>query len=331
MFRAMTLRRLALVSLISFGCRHGDAGAPQAPSASAGTIHELANGISVREVALNRDGNPMTVWIYRPAAKLEGPRPVILIAPAGTPLIWGMKLGDGDRAEHLPWAERGYLVVAYSLDGPVADREDVAAIEVGVRAFVRSNAGLDNARAAVELALTSEPRADPERVYTVGHSSAATLALRAGGQLPQVKAIVAFNAVTDVDAHIMPFINPIKQMDPLAPARLHASSPIAHLSELRFKPVFLFHSTEDAVVPVGESEKLAEALEPFQSPSRLLIVPTGDHYHSMIDQGLPAAMPWLDARAGLAPEAPEAPEATETPEAPNASDPPKAPEAPTTP
>jgi dienelactone hydrolase len=233
-----------------------------------------------------------------------------------------MKLGDGDRAEHLPWAERGHLVVAYSLDGPVADREDVAAIEVGVRAFVRSNAGLDNARAAIELALTSEPRADPERVYTVGHSSAATLALRAGSQLPQVKAIVAFNAVTDVDAHIMPFIEPIKQMDPLAPGRLHASSPIAHLSELRFKPVFLFHSTEDAVVPVGESEKLAEALEPFQSPSRLLIVPTGDHYHSMIEQGLPAAMPWLDVRAGLAPEAPEAPDA---------ADPPKAPEPPTTP
>lgn len=330
MFGAMTLRWLALVSLISVGCPRGGAQAPS--GAGAGTIHELAHGISVREVRLDREGAPMTIWIYRPAASAPERRPVVLIAPAGTPLIWGMKLGDGDRAEHLPWAERGYIVVAYSLDGPVADREDVAAIEVGVRAFVRANAGLDNARAAVELALASEPRADPERVYTVGHSSAATLALRAGAELPVVKAIVAFNAVADVDLHIMPFIDPIKQMDPLAPARLHASSPIAHLAALRGKPVFLFHSTEDAVVPVAESERLAEALEPFTSPSRLLIVPTGDHYHSMIEQGLPAAMPWLDARAGLAAEPPAAeppaaePPAAEPPTAqPPAAQPPAAP------
>jgi dienelactone hydrolase len=253
----------------------------------------------VRELELDRQGAPMTVWIYQPVASATGRRPVILIAPAGTPLVWGNKLSDGDRAEHVPWAEHGYVVVAYSLDGPVEDREDAGAIEVGVRAFVRASAGLDNARAALELALASESRADPERVYAVGHSSAATLALRVGAELSRVKAIVAFSAVADIDAYIAPFLDPIRHMEPQAPACLHASSPMTHVAELRQKPVFLFHSTDDAVVPVAESEKLAEAMKPLQPTTRVLIVPTGDHHRSMLEQGLPAAMVWLDARAGL--------------------------------
>jgi dipeptidyl aminopeptidase/acylaminoacyl peptidase len=312
MFPAMPMVRwFALCSFLALGCRHGPAAEDPAPppasvalpsGAKAGATRELANGVTVRELELDRLGTPMTVWVYRPAASAAGRRPVVLIAAAGTPLIWGMKLSDGDRAEHVPWAEHGYVVVAYSLDGPVEDREDAGAIEVGVRAFIRANTGLDNARAAVELALAIEPRADPERVYAVGHSSAATLALRVGAELPRVKAIVAFNPVADVDAHVMPFLDPIRQMEPLAPARLHASSPIAHVAALRQKPVFLFHSTDDAVVPVAESEKLAEALKPLASTTRVVIVPTGDHYHSMLERGLPAAIAWLDARAGLAKE-----------------------------
>ncbi|HZJ64392.1 MAG TPA: prolyl oligopeptidase family serine peptidase [Kofleriaceae bacterium] len=270
------------------------------PGARATATRELAGGVTVREVELARAGTPMTVWIYRPAPSATGPRPVVLIAPDGSPLVWGMTLSDGDRAEHAPWAARGYVVVAYSLDGPVADHEDVGAIEVGVRAFIGAHAGLANARAAIDLALACEPRADPDRVYAVGHGSAATLALRVGAELPRVKAIVAFNPVTDVDAYLMPFLDPIRRMDPLAQARLHESSPLTHVAALRTKPVFLFHTTEDAVVPVAESERLAEQLKPAARATQVLIVPTGDHYHSMIEQGVPAAMTWLDAVTGIA-------------------------------
>ena len=108
--------------------------------------HELGDGVTVRELVLDRNGVAMTVWIYRPArpAPAAG-RPVVLIGAAGTPLFWGMALGDGDRAEHLPWAKQGYLVVAYSLDGHVANAEDDAQTRAGVRAFLGARAGLDNA------------------------------------------------------------------------------------------------------------------------------------------------------------------------------------------
>jgi len=305
MFGAMPpVRWIALAAIVSAACHSARSEKPgTAPDAlprgaRATATRELTGGVTVREVELDRGGTPMTIWIYRPAPAAAARRsPVVAIAAAGSPLIWGVTLSDGDRAEHLPWAERGYVVVAYSVDGPVADREDAGAIEVGVRAFLAAHAGLDNARAAIDLALACEPRADPDRVYTVGHSSAATLALRVGAELPRVKAMVAFNPVTDVDAYLTPFIDPIRRMDPRAQPFLHDSSPRTHLAVLRAKPVFLFHSTEDVVVPVAETERLGEELKPASPATRVMIVPTGDHYHSMIEQGVPAALTWLDAVA----------------------------------
>jgi dipeptidyl aminopeptidase/acylaminoacyl peptidase len=237
------------------------------------------------------------VWIYRPASTATGPRPVILIASAGTPLIWGMKLGDGDRAEHLPWAERGYLVVAYSIDGHVDNPQNTRMIRAGIRAYLRAHAGLDNARAALKLALASEPRADPTRVYAVGHSSAATLALRAGTELPQIKAIIAFNPITDVEARVAAFRQELRQIDRGAMTILRDSSPMEHVAALRAKPVFLFHSITDEAVPVAESARLALAMKPHADATRVVLVPAGDHYHSMLEQGIPAAMAWLDAHS----------------------------------
>lgn len=299
MLRAMATRpALWGVALLVIGCAgHGVASAPS-PDAS-DTVHALAHGVTVRALQVERPDTTMLVWIYRPADTVAGPRPVILIGSAGAPLIWGVRLGEGDRAEHLPWAEHGYVVVAYSLDGAVDVPESDRAIQGGIRAFLRAHAGLDNARRALKVALASEPRADPERVYAVGHSSAATLALRVGIELPEIKAIVAFNPITDVEARVDGFRRELRDIDRAAMAILRDSSPMAHAAELRAKPVFLFHSVTDEAVPVAESARLAEAMQPLAEPSRVVIVPTGDHYHSMLEQGLPAAIAWLDARAGV--------------------------------
>jgi dipeptidyl aminopeptidase/acylaminoacyl peptidase len=287
-----------VLSLVMLGC-----GGREVPLVSSGDPHDLvrglAHGVTVRELEVERPDTSMGVWIYRPPATLPGPLPVILIGSAGAPLIWGMRLGEGDRAEHVPWAEHGYIVVAYSLDGAVDDPESSRAIQAGIRVFLRAHAGLDDARRALKIALASESRADPARVYAVGHSSAATLALRVGIELPEIKAIVAFNPITDVEARVAEFRHELRAIDRAAMAILRNSSPMVHVAELRTKPVFLFHSTTDEVVPVAESTRLAEAMKPLAEGSRVVIVPTGDHYRSMLQQGIPAAIDWLDAAAGL--------------------------------
>lgn len=264
-----------------------------APPAQAGIIRadrkvELDGGVRVREVQLDRSGAPMTVWIYQPAS--AGRRPVVLIAASGN--LLGARLVEGDRAEHLPWAREGYVVVAYSVDGPGRKPESEAAFTAGMSAFAAARGGVENATAALRLALAGESDADPQRVYAVGHSSAGTLALRVGAELAEVKAIVAMNAVADVERRFRSGF--LEQLDARAAAALRDLSPMAHVAALRSKPVYLFHTVDDSAVPVGESRRLRDALG---DTATLHVVPSGDHYDGMIAEGIPAAIAWLGARS----------------------------------
>lgn len=69
------------------------------------------------------------------------------------------------------------------------------------------------------------------------------------------------------------------------------------MAAFRAKPVFIFHAADDSTVPLADSERLADALKPAGAATKLVVVPTGGHYDSMITQGLPAAMAWLDELA----------------------------------
>lgn len=186
-------------------------------------------------------------------------------------------------------------MVAYSLDGHVADPPDEAAARVAVRAFLRAHAGLDNARAALDFALAREPDLDPDRIFAVGHSSVATLALRVGAEDPRIKATVAFAPVADVARGTAEARDFVASVDPEGPALLRASSPIAFVAALRARPVFLFSAEDDSNVPTADVRALFEAMAPAHPASTLVTVATGDHYASMI-AAIPAAADWLAAR-----------------------------------
>src|SRR5579871_2614816 len=78
----------------------------------------LAPGVSFTEVMLPRP-KPARLWIYLPSPPPAGKLPCVVIAPSGSALFSGMKLQDGDRAEHLPYVRAGFAVIAYDIDGPI--------------------------------------------------------------------------------------------------------------------------------------------------------------------------------------------------------------------
>jgi fermentation-respiration switch protein FrsA (DUF1100 family) len=97
--------------------------------------------------------------------------------------------------------------------------------------------------------------------------------------------------VTDVEHHIgetLPMFT--------APARaiLHASSPMSFVAALRAKPVFLFHADDDSTIPAADVQALVDAMKPAHARSTLVTVPSGEHYESMIKDGIPAAARWLE-------------------------------------
>ena len=73
------------------------------------------------------------------------------------------------------------------------------------------------------------------------------------------------------------------------------SSPNTHESRLNC-PVFLFHAEDDGNVDVEETQEFAARLKQKGRDVTLKIVPTGDHYDSMIDEGIPAGIQWLKTK-----------------------------------
>jgi acetyl esterase/lipase len=273
---------------------------PQPPPAT-----EIEPGVMFSEIYLERDqsagppkpGHGGKLWLYLPSGQ-HTPRslPCILIAGAGSNLITGMDLGDGDRPEHLPHVRAGCAVLAYELDGTLADKstqsQNMHALARSSAAFLNAHAGLINARVAIEYATTRVPSIDPKRLYTVGHSSAATLALLVAENEPRIAGCVAFAPAVDITTHFPPAARrAIAQLVTGADEFFTRFNPRAGESKIGC-PLFLFYADDDARF-ASEVRELGARLQASGKQVTVSHVVLGGHYDSMIHEGVPRAIEWL--------------------------------------
>ncbi len=268
-----------------------------------GPPREVERGVELREVGLH-DAQPLLpghsgkLWLYTPATRAARPPaslPCVLIAPAGSTCLTGMRLAPGDRPEHLPYVRAGFAVLAFELDGAVDVPDPRGMLPASsIEAFLRARAGLVNGEVARAFLRAKVPEVDLGRLYVAGHSSAATFALLFAEHTHFVKGCVAYAPVVDVAARV----------DVARAARIRRFglgdvftrfSPRAGESRLSC-PVFLFHSRADEDVPFEQTEAFAERLRSLDKPVALELVDEGDHYDSMIKQGIPRGVAWLKAR-----------------------------------
>jgi len=235
----------------------------------------------------------MTVWLYTPTSPPDPGLGLVLVAPAGSPLITGMRLADGDRDEHIPYVQAGYAVISYSLDGAIDEEADDAALLRGLEAFRAAQAGLVNARTALDFALRHLPEPDLSRIYAVGHSSAATHALLVAAFEPRVRAVAAYAAVVDVREYLgAAAVLGLSANVPGYGRFLDQASPIRHSKALATKPVYLFAARDDGD-HVGHNRALMDAMGAPHPSTRNVVVASGGHYDSMLAEGIPGAIEWF--------------------------------------
>jgi dienelactone hydrolase len=257
--------------------------------------HEIEPGILVHELSVLQGGETRQIWIYLPAKQAGSSVPWVLVAPAGTPLIHGIELAEDDRAEHLPYVRAGFGVVAFSLDGHVDEQNKAneAALLAGVRAFKNAEAGVANARAALDYALANVPALDRKRIYIAGHSSAATLALQFAEREPRLAGCIAYAPATNFQQRLpAQAVQALNQAVPGFQQFIMDYSPDAHTDQLRC-PVFLFHAEDDTNVPITQTADFAAKLKQTNANTTFVRGRQGDHYDSMIREGIPQAIRWL--------------------------------------
>lgn len=271
-----------------------------------GPWHEIEPGIQFQEVRLPSRAGPMTlaghsgkIWVYLPAGE-QAPAslPCVLITGAGSTLLTGQSIDDDSRPEHLPYARAGFAVVAYEMDGhPPADDANDQSLAEPAAAFFRAQAGLVNARVAIDFAISRLSMIDPKRLYNAGHSSAGTAALLVAAYDPRIKACAAFAPVVDMNAHFSTIQRLIA--DRIAPGSsdlFTRYNPRTVENQINC-PLFLFCADDDEHF-ANQVKEMAARLKNQGKNVTLTSVVQGGHYPSMIEQGIPNAISWFMSLSG---------------------------------
>ena len=235
------------------------------------------------------------VWVYLPPgipanAKLA----CVLIPPAGSRLFHGMTLGDGDKAEHLPWLGAGFAVVSFDISGPVPEQPDDAQFIQAATGFMKAKFGVSDGLAALDATLAKYPQIDPKRLYVAGHSSAATLAVQLAAASERFKGCVAFAPIADVGERLKDVLPSLDRAIPGFADAIRSASPASRVDTIQC-PVFLFHAEDDTNVPTASVAAFKDALTAHHKSVDYVSVASGEHYNSMIQQGIPKAIVWVKA------------------------------------
>lgn len=236
--------------------------------------------------------------IYLPKGEhADGSLGCVLVAPAGTNLLMGNEPGSDYHDETLPYAEAGFAVIQYSLDGSVdLEKANMAQMSRAYNDFRSAQAGTTNAQAVIAFVKQQLPEVDPGRIYVAGHSSAGTVALNNAFLMPDdIAACIAYAPCSDTEAfHREIYAEPqalqmfpgIKQFD-----RKH--SPIANAAKFTC-PLFLFQAKGDRVVEYRETKTFADKIASLgKADITFSEIRGGDHYSPMISTGIPRAIKWL--------------------------------------
>lgn len=259
---------------------------------------KIEDGVFVHKVRLNQDDDSSDLWIYLPENQTKEKIPAILVTAAGSYLWNGTSLDKGDQPEHLPYVRNGFAVIAYETPGSL-DGMDLAVLpdeQLGkaVTDFKNSEAGLVQARNALNYTIDKIQVIDKNSIYTAGHSSAATHSLLVAANEPRVKAAIAYAPATDLEKRLAGIIGPFNNALPGYRDFIKRVSPKNNISKIKM-PVFIFHAENDSVISIEDTKKFVAELKKVNPDVTFVTTDVGDHYESMIRQGIPKAIAWLNS------------------------------------
>jgi dienelactone hydrolase len=254
-------------------------------------------------------GGKMKVRVYLPPGQPK-PRsvPCVLVAPAGSTLVFGMAIEPGDgHEEALPYAEAGMVVVMYELDGGIGPTENatIPKMSKGYKEFRASGAGVVNGRNALEFTLAKIAIVDPRQIFAAGHSSGGTATLLLAEHETRLQGSIAYAPCTDLKGQLAPFLsNPaIAATVPGLAEFAQWSGPENGADRLKGR-IMVFLARDDTTCPFAQTFAFVQRAR-RQNPNVVLkVVEQGGHYDPMINRGIPAAIGWIKGEPPVYPATP---------------------------
>ncbi len=217
-----------------------------------GNATVLEGAIAWHETQLVQpDGYSLRVWSAIPSG--EGGMPVLLWTPTSMAWKLGGRLGPEDREQMLLFAQAGVGVVGFDVPGGWEDNATLDELGQEVDRYMKSQGGVETGKAVLDFVRARLTRVDPARIWVSGEGPAGTLALLLAQMDRRVRAVAAFDPVTDMDAYAQSDeVRFLIHLRPDLKAHLSLRSPVAGLERLRC-PLRLYH---DTVIHGGNFESL---------------------------------------------------------------------------
>ncbi len=275
-----------LVALAGFALAWLAAPAPQSlPAREDDPSSETVEPQEVRE-------GGHTFWLYHPPQRPA--RALIVVPPAGGTLLTAAGLGPGDRAEHFPYLAADFAVVAFTVSGELSGRVTREDALRAIRDFAGSRAGVQDARAAIDVAIATWPYLGDLPIFAAGHSSAANLVLALATEDPRIRGVAAYAPAADAVAFIDG--NLLERLAREVPGALELASELSpiRLAERLRVPTLLFHAQDDEITSIEATRRLAGKLRDHGARVELVTVASGGHYDAMLSEGIPAAIRWFE-------------------------------------
>lgn len=262
------------------------------------TVYAVSGGSMPEDVIQEKHKHPKSksnIWIYFPKEPKKEKLSCVLIAAAGSRLFHGISLSDGDVPEHVPYAQSGFVVVAYDVSGPLENVTSDEEVINAAKAFMESEGGIRDAIEALEFATSKYSIIDQSHVYAVGHSSAATLALSLIEKSDRFKCCVAYAPIGDIEARIgTGLISLLDRYLPGFKSFLLDYAPVSNVKKIKC-PVYIFNAEDDNNVTPDTINSLVALLKKEGVDYTHHVEGKGGHYYSMLNEGIPRGIRWIKA------------------------------------
>jgi dienelactone hydrolase len=205
--------------------------------------------------------------VYLPNNPNGAKLPCVFIAPSGTTPLYGRNLEQFQQWDYTPFISAGYAVVLYDVDGDIEHMSEVneatllnqpsKIVTARLKAYKASDAGVLNAKLAIDYAIARIPQIDPNLIYTAGYGAGGTLSLMVAATDSRVKGAISFTPVTDLPKNFSTYIDNISTAVPGYKEFIQRSSPYDNASKMT-KPLFIFHNEASTVNSLEDTNKFVE-------------------------------------------------------------------------
>ena len=237
--------------------------------------------VIVYQVAFPRGTHVSRFLVFLPTKPAKAKLPCVFVAPSATAPLYGQTIDEENvvYSHYINYAIAGYAVIAYDIDGYIdqIDRINETSLVTqpdklvinSLKAYKASDAGVLNAKLAIDYAVARLPQIDPDAMYTAGAGAGGTTSLMVAATDKRIKAAIAYSPITDVSKQYGSLVETISKAVPGYKDFIDRSSPHRNIEKMN-KPIFIFHDDRSTKTSLEDTTNFVELVKKNNSSISLI-------------------------------------------------------------